>query len=168
MNSNSIHDSSFIKPLITTQIRRLCNSRPNNNNKETSSTSDFQQQQQPTNALNKRSNNPFVGGVVTLPIDGTSNSASESLFNKFDTFVHELQASKSFFATWPERLCRKMRDQTEQHEQAIKQQAIGPLQTATSSRNSSIQLIGEQLASLTNSNSLSSSGSCWNGIDFSG
>lgn len=79
-----------------------------------------------------------------------SQTASQSLFNKLDSFVHQLQTSRSFFATWPERLCHKMRQpQTTQLDQSQKQSSV-------------------QRAAANETTQEQQTGACWNGIDFSG
>lgn len=42
-----------------------------------------------------------------------------SIFNRLDGFVHQLQGSKDFFAVWPERLCNKIRQNTNNNSTVI-------------------------------------------------
>lgn len=83
-----------------------------------------------------------------------SQTASQSLFNKLDSFVHQLQTSRSFFATWPERLCRKLRQPQTSLDQQQKQQQHNIQRSPSSLANETTQH--------------QTTGTCWNGIDFSG
>lgn len=65
-------------------------------------------------------------------------SPKMSLFNRLDEFVHQLQASRNFFAEWPTRLC-----------QGIRQEASPPSHV--------------HLHSQTSPNE-----ACWNGRDYLG
>lgn len=107
---------------------------------------------------------------------------SNSLFNRLESFVHQLGESRDFFALWPERICRRMRQEdsipSPNRLTLNKQQAtlttttstttsgnIQPQQQANIKYNPNPSLIvanRSQIAAQTNTDV------CWNGIDFTG
>lgn len=147
---------------------KLCNLRSGSSNKQhqlsyTAKQLNFASHHQlralPLGQYGSTSNSIMInGGAQSTSSSSTAAAfsiqmASQSLFNKLDSFVHQLQTSRSFFATWPERLCRRLRQP----------QTVQPIEQH---KHSNAQRIGLAINETTQHQQ--TGGVCWNGVDFSG
>lgn len=88
-------------------------------------------------------------------------SPAWSLFNRLDEFVTQLEASRDFFAEWPQNLCQKIREDA----LIVKQQQLNNNKASGMSQQASFHN-PHQNSSGSQINSASFSASCWNGADF--